>query len=78
MQLLDMGEGAGVAKLREVEGGVGRGATMAATDTQKSAFRSGSLSNYYKITVPNAQVCVYLTIHITKLENLDVCTACDL
>jgi hypothetical protein len=42
-----MGEGAAVTKLREVEGGVGRGETMAATDSQKSAFRSGSLSNYY-------------------------------
>jgi hypothetical protein len=35
--------------LREVEEGegVGRGETIAATDTQKSVFRSGSLSNYY-------------------------------
>jgi hypothetical protein len=47
MQLLDMGEGAAVAKLREVEGGVGRRETMAATDTRKGAFRSSSLSDHY-------------------------------
>ncbi len=63
MQLLDMGEGARVAKLREVEGGE----TMAATDTQKSAFRSGSLSNYYNFPCDGSEKQMELTLSQSEI-----------
>jgi hypothetical protein len=68
MQLLDMGEGAAVAKLREVEGrGAGRRETMAETDTRKGAFRSSSLSNHYNFPCDGSEKQMELTLSQSEI-----------
>jgi hypothetical protein len=67
MQLLDMGEGAAVAKLREVERRVGKRETMAATDTWKGAFRSSSLSDHYNFPCDGSEKQMELTLSQSEI-----------
>jgi hypothetical protein len=67
MQLLYMGEGASVAKLREVERRVGKRETMAATDTRKGAFRSSSLSDHYNFPCDGSEKQMELTLSQSEI-----------
>jgi hypothetical protein len=67
MQLLYMGEGAAVAKLREVERRVGKRETMAATDTRKGAFRSSSLSDHYNFPCDGSEKQMELTLSQSEI-----------